>query len=77
MNKGLYEEMTRTNLEDNREIFDLFKKENRILLMGSILTSLEIIQDRTNNRTQDHPLVDNNNNYINFLIQNDEFKLQY
>ena len=77
MNKGLYEEMKRTNLEDNREIFDLFEKENRIVLMGSILTSLEIIQDRTNNKTQDRPLVDNNNNHINFLIQNYEFKLQY
>lgn len=68
MNKGLYEEMKRTNLEDNREIFDLFEKENRIVLMGSILTCLEMIQDRTNNKTQDRPLVDNNNNHINFLI---------
>ena len=68
MNKGLYEEMKRTKLEDNREIFDLFEKENRIVLMGSILTCLEMIQDRTNNKTQDHPLVDNNNNHINFLI---------
>lgn len=49
--------MKRINLKDNQEIYNFFLEENKIALMESILTSLEVIQDRckTNNRTQNHP----------------------
>lgn len=57
MNKCLYEEMKRINLEDNGEIFYSFEEENMITLKECILTSLEIIEDRckTNSKTKDWP----------------------
>ena len=47
--QGLYEEM-----KNDPDKFDSFEEENRIQLIESILSSLEIIQDRckANNRTQ-------------------------
>ena len=55
--KCLYKEMKTINLNNDQEIFDSFEEENRIALMESILSSLEIIQDRckTNSRTKDWP----------------------
>ena len=49
--KRLYEEIKGIN---DPEIFDSFEEENRIALIESILTTLEIIQDKckANNRTQ-------------------------
>ena len=55
--KRLYEEMKRININNDQEVFDSFEEENRMALMESILSSLEIIQDgrRTNNITQNQP----------------------
>lgn len=45
------------NIEDENELFDTFEEENRIALTESILSNLEVVQDRckTNGRTQDRP----------------------
>lgn len=53
----LYENMIRINIEDDNELFDTFEEENRIALTESILSNLEVVQDRckTNGRTQDRP----------------------
>lgn len=49
--------MIRINIEDDNELFDTFEEENRIALTESILSNLEVVQDRckTNGRTQDRP----------------------
>lgn len=53
----LSENMIRINIEDDNELFDTFEEENRIALTESILSNLEVVQDRckTNGRTQDRP----------------------
>lgn len=46
-----------TNFNNDHKLFDSFEEENRIVLMESILYSLEIIQDKckANNRIYDRP----------------------
>lgn len=55
----LYENMIRINIEDDNELFDTFEEENRIVLIESILSNLEVVQDRckTNGRTQDLSII--------------------
>ena len=55
--KRLYKDIKKINFEDNNEIHDTFKEENIIVLIESILTSLEIIQDRCKiyNKTLNRP----------------------